>query len=145
MSDKINFDVDWDALFPGEPFTVGNTTHNITPLNIENISKISRKIKVVLPLIQAEGITFNNVKDTENIIKIIPILMDNAPDIVSEATKISLESLVKFPPQYMLEVVTKAIKVNLDSKEALEKNFDSLVETFQNLPEMKNQGVENLD
>lgn len=148
MSEKINFDVDWDALFPGEPFTVGNNTHNVTPLNIENIAKISRKIKLVLPLIKKEGITLDNIKDPENIVRVIPILMDNAPDIVSEATKINLESLVKFPPQHMVEIVTIAIKVNLKSKEALEKNFDSLVETFQSLPEMKEaktKGVESLD
>ena len=145
MSEKINFDVDWDSLFPGEQFTVGDKTHNITPLNIENIARISRKIKVILPLLRAEGITIDNVENTQNIVKLIPILMDNAPDIVSEATKIKLESLVKFPPQYMMEIITIVIRVNLKSKEALEKNFDSLTKTFQNLQSVKIQKVENLD
>jgi hypothetical protein len=143
MSEKISFDVDWDALFPGKPFTVGNKTHNITPLNIEGIARISKKIKVILPIVQAEGITWGNINDVEMIVKLIPILMDNTPEIVSEATKIELESLIKFPPSYLLEIVTIAVQVNLESKEALEKNFESLVKIFQSLPEMKTQGVEN--
>lgn len=145
MSEKISFDVDWDALFPGKPFQVADKIHNVTPLNIEGIAKIAKKIKVVLPIIQAEGIDWNNINDPEMIVKLIPILMDNTPDIVSEATKIELESLVKFPPAYLLEVVTIAIEVNLESKEALEKNFESLVKIFQSLPEMKTPGVESLD
>lgn len=141
---KVDFDVDWDALFPGEPFTVGTLSHNVTPLDLEGISKITRKIKLVVPLLQKEGIDFENFHHNDNVIKLIPILMDHAPDIVSEATGISLESLVKFKPQYLLELVTIAIKVNLDSKESLEKNFESLVGTFQSLPEKTQEG-ENLD
>lgn len=142
MSDKISFDVDWDALFPGKPFTVANKTHNVTPLNIEGIAKISRKVKVILPLLKQEGIGWDNIGNPEMIVKLVPILMDNTPDIVSEATGIDIESLVKFPPAYLLEIVTIAIEVNLESKEALEKNFESLVKTFQSLQMVE---VENLD
>ena len=133
MSDKINFDVDWDALFPGEVFSVGTHKHNVVPLDLKGISLILRKIKAILPLIQKEGITLQNFSENENLIKLIPIIMDHAPDIVSEATGITVESLVKFKPQYLLELVTIAIKVNMDSKESLEKNFESLIEAFQSL------------
>lgn len=140
---KVNFDVDWDALFPGETFSIGTISHNVTPLDLLGISEITRKIKFVLPLIQQEGITLENFHENHNIVKIIPILMDHAPEILSEATGINLESLVKFKPQYLLELVTLAVKVNLDSKESLEKNFESLVGTFQSLP-VKTQEEENL-
>jgi hypothetical protein len=133
MSEKISFDVDWDNLFPGKPFVVADKSHNVTPLNIEGIAKISKKIRVILPILKSEGIDWNNLNDPEVIIKLVPILMDNTPDIVSEATGISIESLVKFPPAYLLEIVTIAIEVNLESKEALEKNFEGLVKTFQSL------------
>ena len=139
MSEKISFDVDWDALFPGKPFTVGSKTVNITPLNIAQIATVTRKIKTIMPILKAEDIDWEGLNNPETIVKLIPILMDNTPEIVSEASGIDLESLVKFPPEYMLKLVTIAIEVNLESKEALEKNFESLVETFQTLPEMKSQ------
>lgn len=148
MGSKISFDVDWDSLFPGKPFVVeeANMTHNVTPLNIEGIAKITKKIKSILPLVQKEGIDWNNIGDPEKIIKLVPILMDNAPDIISESTGIELESIVKFPPHYLLKLVTVAIEVNLESKEALEKNFESLVKTLQDLPvKVADQKVENLD
>lgn len=133
MEEKINFDVDWSALFPGKTFAVGNTSHNVKPLNIEGISKISEKIKSVLPLLEKEGITIDNIDGGDKIIKLIPILLNNAPDIISDATGIELTSLAKFPPAYMLELVTITIQVNLDSKEELEKNFESLTETLKAL------------
>ena len=133
MSGKVNFDVDWDSLFPGEVFTVGTHKHNVVPLDLQGISLILRKIKTILPLIKSEGITIENFSKNENLIKLIPILMDHAPDIISEATGINIESLVKFKPQYLLELVTIAVKVNMDSKESLEKNFESLIEVFQSL------------
>lgn len=139
MSEKISFDVDWEALFPGKKFTVGSKTINITPLNIENIAKVTRKIKTIMPMLKAEGIDWDGLNNPEMIVKLIPILMDNAPEMISEATGIDIESLVKFPPEYMLQLVTIVIEVNLESKDALEKNFESLVKTFQDLPEMKEQ------
>lgn len=133
MSEKISFDVDWDALFPGKEFTVGSMTHTVRPLDIQSIAKISKKIKSFIPMIQKDGINLTNVGNPENIVKLAEILIDNAPEIISDATMINIESLVKFPPQYLLELVTIAIEVNIESKEALEKNFKSLTKTLQNL------------
>lgn len=133
MSGKISFDVDWDALFPGKDFTIANMTHTVRPLNIQSIAKISNKLRSFIPIIQQDGINLGNVGDPENIVKLAQILIDNAPEIISDATMIDIESLAKFPPQYLLELVTIAIEVNLESKEALEKNFKSLTKTLQNL------------
>lgn len=139
MDEKVSFDVDWDALFPGEPFVVGTFTHNIKPLDISGIAKISKKIKSILPMLEKENINLNNIGNGDAIVRLIPILMDNAPDIISDATGIELLSIIKFPPSYLIKLVTLTIKVNLKSKEELEKNFESLIETFQNL---QGQGIE---
>lgn len=133
MSDKISFDIDWNALFPGKEFVVGDRTHIVSPLNIGQIALITKRVKSILPLINKEEITWENIGTPEKIVSLIPILMENAPDIIAEATGIKTESIMKFPPQYLLSLVTIAIQVNLESKEALEKNFESLIKTFQNL------------
>ena len=144
MSEKIDFNIDWDSLFPGFAFTVGVKTHTIKPLNVEGIANVSKKIKSIIPIIISEGITWKNLGTYESIIKIVPILIENAPEIISEATGISTESLLKFPPQYLIEITTIAVKANLESKESLEKNFESLVETLQSIQGVQMAGVENL-
>lgn len=134
MSNKVSFDVDWDSLFPGEEFSIGSVKHNVTPLDLEGISLVTRKIKSILPLLKVEKITFKNFSEPENVVKLSAILSDHAPEIISDVTGIELTSLAKFKPQFVLELITIAIKVNIDSKESLEKNFESLTKALQNLP-----------
>lgn len=137
MSEKISFNVDWDALFPGKDFTIGNFTHNVKPLNIETISKITKKIKALIPMFQKENITIDNANSPEKIIKLAEILIDNAPEVISDATMIDIESIAKFPPQCLLELISITVEVNMESKETLEKNFKSLTTALQGLQEKK--------
>lgn len=134
---KISFDIDWDSLFPGKIFKVEKMVHHVKPLTIKGIASITKKIKNILPLLKDSGIDLENLENLEEknvievMVKAIPVLMDNAPEIISDATGIEVDSLMCFPPQYLIELVTVAVQANLESKEALEKNFKSLMEMFQ--------------
>lgn len=134
---KLKFDMDWDALFPGKPFKVQNMTHYVKPLTISGIASITKKIKGVLPTLKENGFDLQNLELIEEknvaefVVKIIPILMDVAPEIISDATGIEVDSLMQFPPQYLVELVKIAIEANLESKESLEKNFKSLTGVFK--------------
>lgn len=137
MSEKISFNVDWDSLFPGKEFTIGTFTHSIRPLNVETIAAITKRIKSIVPMLQAEEITLSNVNNPDKIIKLAQILIDNAPEIISDATMINIESIVKFPPQCLLELIATTVEVNLESKDTLEKNFKCLTETLNSLQNKK--------
>lgn len=140
---KLKFDMDWDSLFPGKPFKVQNMTHYVRPLTISGIASMTKKIKNVLPVMKENGIDLQNLETLEEknlaefVIKIVPILMEIAPEIVSDATGIEVDSLMNFPPQYLIELVTVAVEANLESKESLEKNFKSLAGIFQKKEKMK--------
>ena len=131
---KITFDLDWGALFPGKPFTVGNTVHHIEPLNIKGIASVSKKIKAIFPMLKEEGIVLTDIENTnflDLIVKAVPILIENAPEIISDLTQIEVDSLMEFPPQYLIELVTVAVEANIEAKESLEKNFKGLAKMFQ--------------
>lgn len=134
---KVKFDLDWDSLFPGKVFKVETMTHHVKPLNIKGIASITKQIKEITPVLKDAGIDIGNLEKMEekNVIEIvtkaIPILMETAPKIISEATGIEIESLVRFPPQYLIELVTVAVQANIESKQALEKNFKCLANLFR--------------
>lgn len=134
---KISFDIDWGMLFPGKVFQVEKMVHNVKPLNIKGIASIMKKIKGILPILKESGIDLENLENLEEkdvikiMVKAIPVLMETAPEIISDATGIEVDSLMCFPPEYLIELVTVAIQANMESKEALEKNFDSLMGMFR--------------
>ncbi|GAG09354.1 unnamed protein product, partial [marine sediment metagenome] len=110
---KITFDLDWGALFPGKPFTVGNKVHHVTPLSVKGIAEISNKVKSIFPMLQKEGLVLTDIENInflDLIVKAVPILIENAPDIISDLTQIKVESLMEFPPQYLVELVTVAVE-----------------------------------
>jgi hypothetical protein len=135
---KVKFDVDWSDLFPGKSFDVGSKTHFVKPLNIKGIAMVVNKVKSITPILKEQGIDLNKMTQQmsaqdviDMMLNAVPILMENVPEVISEATGIEVESLMDFPPQYLIKLVTVAIETNMESKEALEKNFKSLTKIFK--------------
>jgi hypothetical protein len=145
---KISFDIDWDSLFPGKVFKVEKMVHHVKPLTIKGIASISQKIKGVLPVLKESGIDVENLENLEEknvievMVKAIPILMETAPEIISDATGIEVDSLMCFPPQYLIELVTVAVQANMESKEALEKNFSCLMGMFRKKKEIQDSNAD---
>lgn len=128
--------IDFAELFPGEPIVIGKQTVVICPLSLEQVTTLTKQLKGLIPIFDKEGITMENFNSTENIIKMIPILFDNAPLIIEEASNIALSDLKQLPIGIIVEIIDKIVEVNLKSKDVLEKNFKSLINRFL-LPEAK--------
>jgi hypothetical protein len=123
---KLNLDL--EALFPGDTLKIGGTVINIRPLGVLQLSLISKKLKGFLQILSEDGVTWENYNQTENIIKIASILLEQFPEILAEASNIDDEDLKELPLEVIVQVLDKVIEVNLKSKSTLEKNFKSLTE-----------------
>jgi len=123
---KLNLDL--EALFPGDTLKIGDTVINIRPLGVLQLSLISKKLKGFLQVLSEDGVTWDNYNQTENIIKIASILLEQFPEILAEAANIEDEDLKVLPLEVIVQVLDKVIEVNLKSKSTLEKNFKSLTE-----------------
>jgi inosine/xanthosine triphosphate pyrophosphatase family protein len=101
-----------------------------------------------LPVLKESGIDVENLENLEEknvievMVKAIPILMETAPEIISDATGIEVDSLMCFPPQYLIELVTVAVQANMESKEALEKNFSCLMGMFRKKKEIQDSNAD---
>jgi len=138
--------LDLDSLFPGESLTIGNSTVVIRPLNIEQIASLAKQLKGIGTILTEAGITFENYTSGENMFKLAVILLDNCPDILEEASNIDINDLKKLMPGTIAEILEKIISVNLESKDTLIKNFQSLIEKFTEIlpqPESKTKGKKN--
>ena len=128
--EKIKLDIDFDALFPSKVFSIGGKDIQIYPLNIGQIAFVIKKVKNLIPIFKSEDITFDNYSQPDKLITLVSILMESAPEILSEATGIHQESLAKLPLSNTVEIFSVALEANLESKESLIKNFKRVSETM---------------
>lgn len=122
--------VDLDTLFPGETFTVGNSSVVIRPLSILQIATISKQLKGMGKVLAKDGITWENYNTQENLIQIAMILLENFSDVLEEASNVNAADLQALPLEVIVDLVNTIMEVNLKSKDTLEKNFKSLIEKF---------------
>ena len=127
---RQSLSIDLDELFPGDTITIGNQPILIRPLLFEQGTLLVKKIKGLLPIIEQEGITWENFNEYSNIFKLVYIAFENSPVILEEVLNIDIEDLKKLPIEIIVQLVDKAIEVNMKSKEGLEKNFKSLIRKF---------------
>ena len=135
QEDKIKLDIDFNSLFPSKVFTICDKSIEIYPLNIGQIAYVIKKVKNLIPIFKSEQITFENYSQPDKLITLVSILMESAPEILSEITGIHQESLSRLPLDSMVEIFSIALEANLESKESLVKNFKRVSETMtQMLP-----------
>ncbi len=127
-TERQSLSIDLDALFPGEELVIGKSTVIIRPLNISQISNISKKLKGMGQILSKEGVTWDNFAEKQSIFSIAVCLIDNFPEVLEEAANINLEDLQSLPLESIILLLNKIIEVNLKSKDELTKNFKSLTE-----------------
>lgn len=126
-SQRQSLSVDLDQLFPGATVTIGSQSIVIKPLGLEEIANLSKKIKGWSSILAKSGVTVENFNTPENILKLVIMVIENAPDILEEAANLELSDIKKLPIEVLVDIVTKIIEVNLKSKEDMAKNFKSLM------------------
>lgn len=139
-TERTKLNIDWDSLFPGDTITIGGVPVEIVPLSIGQLASFSKKLKGFGAILDKEGVTWDNFMQPTYAIKLATALLENVPDVLSEASNIGAEDLMRLPLDIIVEVLNKVLDVNLQSKDSLAKNFQSLTEKFQKLvPEVKVQ------
>ena len=128
-----------DTLFPGEILQIGSSSILIRPLNIKQIAIILKQLNSVIETLSDNGITFDNFNEQGNIIRIAVVLMDEVPDVLSEASDIDLDDLLALPLDVIITILEKVISVNMKSKDDLVKNFLSLTKKL--VPETEKTGT----
>lgn len=133
--------IDLDSLFPGTAITIGNQSIVIRPLSIEQLSVLSKKATSLGSVLAEKDITWENFNNPKNLVSIAIILLENAPDILEEASNIEVDDLKRLPLEIIMNIVDAIITENMKSKEGMEKNFKSLTKKFLKAEPEKKEGV----
>jgi len=121
---KLNLDI--DSLFPGDTLDICGNTVDIRPLGIKQLAVTARKLKGFGTTLDSEGVNWENYEQPENLLKLAIVLLDQFPEVLSEASNIDIDDLQSLPIDIVVEILDKVLEVNMKSKEKLEGNFKSL-------------------
>lgn len=138
MKTRQTLSVDLDALFPGTSVLIGNQSIIIRPLNIEQLSILSKQVTGMGTILAEKNITWENFNTTENIVQLTAIVLNNIPQVLEECANVDIEDLKQLPIELIAKIIEAIITENLKSKDALEKNFRSLTGRFR--PEIVKAG-----
>jgi len=128
---KQKLSLDLEALFPGSALPIGNESIIIRPLNIEQLSNLSKKVSALKTILAEKDITLANFNTPEKLFQLAIIILDNVPDVLEEASNVEMDTLKQLPIEIIAQIIEKIISENLKSKGVLEKNFRSLIGKFQ--------------
>jgi len=131
--EKIKLDIDFESLFPGKSYKILTQEIQINPLNVKQIAYLIKKFQDLIPIINENDISFANIEQPSTVIKLVSILMEQAPEVISEITGIDINSIQKLPLDKVIELTSIAIEVNVKSKKSLEKNFQKLKTNLMDL------------
>lgn len=124
MARKLGLNL--DSLFPGKNIPLGTGSVEIKPLSIVTLVYVIRKVKAIGPILFEKGVTWENYNDPQNLFTIVEVIMENVPQLMEELTDIDIEDVKQLPLEALVSLLTGVIDVNIQSKESLEKNFESL-------------------
>ena len=124
MARKLGLNL--DSLFPGKNIPLGTGSVEIKPLSIVTLVSVIRKVKAIGPILLEKGVTWENYNDPQNLFTIVEVIMENVPQLMEELTDIDIEDVKQLPLEALVSLLTGVIDVNIQSKESLEKNFESL-------------------
>jgi len=123
--------INFDSLFPGKVVDIAGTKVDIKPLGLAKIAQAVRQLKALGSEFTEAGITWENYNTPQSLFSLAEIIMSAAPSIMEEITDISLEDIQLMPLDVVVELLSVAVDVNMQSKESLEKNLGSLAGKFQ--------------
>lgn len=133
-------DSDWDALFPGEDYTIGSTTFKIVPLSVEDLSIVLKRISTITNQLAtlemqvkdfAEGEESRPVDSGERILRLVQLIVEEAPDILSQMSGLDVEDIKGLPITAAVDLFNKVLDVNIKSQDDLVKNFKGLADRFK--------------
>ena len=119
-------DEDWDLLLPGEEVKLGATRIDLKPLGFQEFVRTVRRLGQVRDVLAKEGLTLENFNEPENLLKLVVVVMDEMPELLSDVLCIEKADLQRVPVTVMVEVARKVIEINVRSQEGLLKNLTAL-------------------
>jgi len=126
-------DEDFKLLLPSRLISVGNSKIEITPLGIAELKSILQRVNLISADLAAATIDGENYMEADKLFKLVEIIMDKAPDILSDASKIAVEDLLRLPLAPNVEILRSVLEINIESQEGLEKNLSRLAEMIGQL------------
>jgi len=133
MAERQRLKFDFDELFPGKPVTIGSTTVIIRPLGIKGISSIITQFNAFVDELAKIGITLDNYQEGTNLLKAATLLVTKFPDVLEEASNIHKDDLARLPIEHVVLIMDTVVSVNIESRDTLIKNFESLVTKIKGL------------
>jgi hypothetical protein len=94
---RIKLKLDFESMFPGEEYDLCGQIIPLRPLGIVQLASISKKVKSFIAALQERDITFDNYESPERLLDIAVLLLDQFPDVLEEASNISLDDLQHIP------------------------------------------------
>lgn len=119
-----------NTLFPSEKVQLGETTVIIRPLGLEDLILISDDIVGLMKKLSDKGITADNYESRMS--DVAMVVISEYPNLVSVVTNIDPDTIRKLPLATNLDIVVKALKVNMYDQEAFLKNLVTLVDLLEN-------------
>jgi hypothetical protein len=127
MKERNRIKLNLETLFPGQKVEIAGNSITILPLNFEQLSSVSRDALAITKSLTDQGVTLKNFSEPGNILILAITLLREAPSILEEASNISIEDLNLLPPGEIVKLVSAIIDVNLQSKNDLMGNLNSLI------------------
>jgi hypothetical protein len=123
---SILSDEDWELLLPSKAVTLGKSSISITPLCIEDFSKLTTKTVYVFNRVKELGEPTEIFRSATGFKKIVDIIVKEAPEIISLLTGIPIVDIKRLPVAKNLELMNVAWEVNTADQEALAKNLEGV-------------------
>lgn len=135
--DRVKLDLNLEELFPGSTIDICGQVVVIRPLGLWDLANVVKKLKGFASILKDQGVSLQNFKEPEHMFTIASTLLEQFPEVLEEASNIDIDSLKALPLDVIVQILNKVIDVNLEARESLEKNFESLTKKFQVTSEKK--------
>jgi len=122
-----------DSLFPGKTIKICDKVITIKPLSIEQLAIVSRVLKGYIDSLIEDGVTWETVKLPANMVKIAVTLLEQFPEVLETLSQVHKDDLALLPIDVIVDILGTVVEANLESKEKLEGNLNSLIKHL-NLP-----------
>ncbi len=133
MSEPTRLNIQWANLFPADTITIGDQKVEIKPMKFGRLASVVRELRSFMDTLVAQDITFDNYHTPDNLLSIATTLMESSPGLLAKAANLHEDDIAEMPLEIVVQVLSKAIEVNLKSKDSLLKNFKGLTDQVQNL------------
>lgn len=119
---------DFDLLLPGKVITIGKSQVTIKPLSIEELKDALRRLNAIGGVLTDANVTMANYSEGPALFKLVEIVLDKAPELLSDVSNIAVEDLLRLPLVTNTTILNTVLEINIESQQGLEKNLQSLAD-----------------